>query len=59
MAIVIGNSDYRNKGYGTDALRLILQYGFCEPCEALGTHYHLGNTHRGSFHHLSLLGIIL
>lgn len=30
MAIGIGNPDFRNKGYGTDALRLILRYGFQE-----------------------------
>lgn len=30
MAIGIGDPKHRGKGYGTDALRLILRYGFCE-----------------------------
>lgn len=30
MAIGIGDPNYRGKGYGIDALRLILRYGFCE-----------------------------
>lgn len=30
MAIGIGDPNFRGKGYGTDALRLILRYGFCE-----------------------------
>ncbi len=30
MAIGIGHPDYRSKGYGTDALQLILQYAFLE-----------------------------
>ncbi|NJJ39851.1 GNAT family N-acetyltransferase [Paenibacillus apii] len=30
MAIGIGNPNFRGRGYGTDALRLILRYGFCE-----------------------------
>lgn len=30
LAIGIGNPNYRNKGYGTDALRLILRYAFNE-----------------------------
>ncbi len=30
LAIGIGDPDYRNKGYGTDALRLILGYAFNE-----------------------------
>ncbi len=34
MAIGIGPSDYRGKGYGQDALKLILNYGFSE----LGLH---------------------
>lgn len=34
MAIGIGPSDYRGKGYGRDALNLILSYGFSE----LGLH---------------------
>jgi RimJ/RimL family protein N-acetyltransferase len=28
--IVVGDRDYWNKGFGTDAMRLILQYGFIE-----------------------------
>ncbi|WP_108669362.1 GNAT family N-acetyltransferase [Peribacillus acanthi] len=30
LAIGIGDSENRNKGYGQDALKLILQYAFCE-----------------------------
>ncbi|QPC83979.1 GNAT family N-acetyltransferase [Phototrophicus methaneseepsis] len=30
LAIGIGNPDYRGRGYGSDALRLILRYGFDE-----------------------------
>lgn len=30
LAIAIGPSEYRGKGYGQDALRLILNYGFAE-----------------------------
>ncbi|WP_408011262.1 GNAT family N-acetyltransferase [Pseudalkalibacillus sp. A8] len=30
MAIGIGDPNFRDKGYGTDALRLILRYGFYE-----------------------------
>lgn len=30
LAIGIGNSEYRGKGYGSDALRLILNYAFDE-----------------------------
>ncbi len=30
MAIGIGNPEYRGKGYGTDALNLILRYAFFE-----------------------------
>lgn len=30
IAIGIGDPNFRNKGYGTDALQLILRYGFCE-----------------------------
>ena len=28
LGIFIGDKDYRNKGYGTEAIRLILDYGF-------------------------------
>lgn len=30
MAIGIGNTDYRGKGYGAEAVRLILRYAFYE-----------------------------
>jgi RimJ/RimL family protein N-acetyltransferase len=30
LGIVIGDRDYWGKGYGTDAMRLIVQYGFME-----------------------------
>ena len=30
LAIGIGDPNFRNKGYGTDALRVILRYAFCE-----------------------------
>lgn len=30
LAIGIGDGAFRGKGYGTDALRIILRYGFCE-----------------------------
>ena len=28
MVIFIGDKDYRSKGYGTEAIRLVLEYGF-------------------------------
>lgn len=28
LGVFIGDKDYRNKGYGTEAIRLILEYGF-------------------------------
>lgn len=28
LGIFIGDKDYRSKGYGTEAIRLILEYGF-------------------------------
>lgn len=34
VAIMIGDAENRGKGYGTDALKLLLKYGFC----SLGLH---------------------
>lgn len=30
LGIFIGEREYRGRGFGTDAIRLIVQYGFCE-----------------------------